>query len=126
MCLTGAGVPLAILAGGEGIALAYVVSMLGGTAYSLLMLSRVAGLELDLTSLGKFAGSTVIMGSAVHSVAQLISSPILQITLGLLVGVGVYLVLLFVLRAMSEEDLGVIKTTIRIAREMRTRRRDKS
>ena len=126
VCLAAAGVLLAILAGTEGIAFAYLISMFAGTAYSLFMLSRVVGLELDFPSIGKVAVSTAIMGAGVHLVMESIPSPILQIVGALPVGLAVYLVLVFVLRAMSEEDFGVIKRTIGIAREIRARRRDQT
>jgi len=134
--LTGVGRPLLVLAsdllvmvvllpagfflgnawGVIGIAYAYVVAVLAGAAFSLVMIAKFVGLDLSPLFLGKVALSTAAMAVVVHLWVELPEKPVMQVGIGILLGILVYGAAVLLSRAMSHEDVSVIRTTFGIAR----------
>jgi len=100
----------------EGVAYAYVLSMLISTIYSVFMLSRSVGLTLEFRFVFKVALSTLVMAGATFLIMNQISTPVIKLAACIPAGASIYLVMALVLRVMSPEDYRVIRKTLGIAR----------
>ena len=111
-----AGAVLGAAAGIEGIALAYVVSMFVGLAYSVAMMTRHTGARVESAPTAKSIIASAAMAPAVYFALSLPSTPLFRLVIAFPVGLAVYAALTYALGALTKEDLSMFRTALAIAR----------
>lgn len=119
-----AGAPLGAVAGIEGVAFAYVISMFVGLVYSVAMMTRHTGASVELVSTAKSVLATAAMAPAVYLALRLGLAPLPRLGVAVLGGLAVYTVVAYALGALAKEDLRMFRTALAIARRKATESRD--
>lgn len=111
-----AGLPLALAHGMEGIALAYVISLSIGLAYSLTMMTRITGSSVELLSSAKAVAASAAMALVVYLVSGSISGDLIRLVATVVVGAASYGGIAFLLGVLGEDDLDILRSAIQIAK----------
>lgn len=119
-----AGAVLGAVAGIEGMALGYVVSMFIGLVYSVVMMTRHTGASVELYSTAKSVLASALMAPAVYFALGRISAPLARLGLGVLVGLAVYGATAYASGTLTEEDFHILRTALAIARQKATGSRE--
>jgi len=112
----GLGAALTPFAGTRGIAAAYVASVILGMLYSLYEIHRLVGLRIRPSSIAYIGIATAVMAGATAGAMMMVSSPLLQIAVAVPLGAAIYLALAFLLHALNEDEIRVIRKALGIAR----------
>ena len=119
-----AGAALGAIAGIEGVALAYVISMFVGLVFSVAMMTKHTSASVELYSTAKAILATALMSPAVYLVLGRTLAPLARLGLAVLVGLAVYSAVAYVSGTLTEEDFRMLRTALAIAKQKTTGSRE--